>query len=132
MNLDTEANLQGEFYHVAKTKGIRVVLELTTFAGRVDIAVVNAAGTHLLAVVECKGSAVFFLGGKSGQITRYKRLGVPVYGLTDMARVERLVGTIQRNHCGQIGVPLADVAKVTYYARKERTKRGSRHASFVA
>lgn len=110
MNLNTEANLQAEFYHFAKLRGWPVVLELITNAGRVDIALLSKDRTRLLALVECKCSPIYFAGGKSAQIARYKTLGVPVYGLSDIARTERLVATVIERCGNMAGIPIADLA----------------------
>lgn len=98
----TEANTQGEFYHFARVHGLPVRLELSTPAGRVDVAVLRPDRTGIVAVVECKrnGRAIY---GDRRQIQRYKQLGVPVYGLNDFFRAERLVRTILFRHANDIG-----------------------------
>lgn len=102
-DLMSEAVIQAEFYRVAVSIGLRVTLEMCTPVGRLDIAVFNNQWTQLLAVIEVKHNQekkVRF----SWQIKRYKELGVPVYGLADMARCERLAKQIKDNHIRGVGL----------------------------
>lgn len=96
----SEAVVQAEFYMAAKQVGLRCTLELSTREGRLDIAVFNEDWTKLLAIVECKNRP-YGAVSKNRQIERYKRLGVPVYGLSKASRAEHLAKVILKaNHRG--------------------------------
>jgi hypothetical protein len=105
-----EANIQAEFYHHARLLGFVAILELSTPAGRHDIAILNHEQTHLLAIVECKSNEsrrVYH----SPQIRRYKQLGVPVFGLADFDRAEHLAAQIHRQFIASPspGISLDDI-----------------------
>ncbi len=110
MRLDTEANLQAEFYHECKLIGLPCSLEVITPAGRLDAVVLNAAKTQFLAIIEVKRDPVSFLGGYSTQIKRYKRLGVPVYGLSSHNDPAKLAATIKAKHFAFPGVPIEKIS----------------------
>lgn len=76
----------------------------------------NPDRTRLLAIVECKLHHFLFMNGESAQIKRYKRVGVPVYGLSELSRVEGLVATIKARHGQSNGVLLWDLIRPSYYA----------------
>ena len=103
---NAEANVQAEFYHHARLAERPVALELSTPAGRIDIAVLSVDRSAIVAVVECKRNWKQFKGGKSPQIMRYKRLGLPVYGLAEFSRAKRLVEVIQASHGASAGISL--------------------------
>lgn len=123
MNLNTEANLQAEFYHACRLIDLPVSLEVSTPAGRLDCAILDANRTMLLAIVEVKDSPTAFLGGESLQIQRYKTLGVPVYGLSPRNDPHRLAATIKRRHQYPDGVFIATFAGQESYVRKFRAQK---------
>ncbi len=125
----SEANVQAEFYHHARLHNLPVYLELFASVGRIDIAVLCRDRSGIVAVVECKrhGHSVY---GDSWQIRRYKKLGVPVYGLSDWFRAERLVLTIQRRHADDPGISWAQVDHTEPLVR--RTPRHLRDADIIA
>jgi len=84
-----EANIQAEFYHHCRLLGICCILELSTPVGRLDIAILNADKTHLLAIVECKKESRE-IREYSRQFRKYKSIGVPVIGLNKMSDAEPL------------------------------------------
>lgn len=104
--LDSEANLQGEFYHACRLLGVQCALEVSTRAGRLDAVVLSDDRARILAIVEVKKHAFSFLNGHSSQIIRYKRLGVPVYGLHPEKCAHRLAKTIQSKHSKDEGISL--------------------------
>lgn len=117
-----EANTQAEFYHHARLLGLPVLLEVITPAGRIDIAVLRSDRSGIVALVECKrnGRAIY---GNSRQILRYKRIGVPVYGLNDFYRAERLVRTIQFRHANDVGVSWQQIKEITPLPRRTSYRR---------
>lgn len=123
----SEANIQAEFYHWARVANLPVTLEFATPVGRLDIAVLNRERTAIRAIVECKRRAVSFRSGESGQIQRYKAIGVPVYGLAAMEDCERLVRVIAQAVEGRAGVLIRDLpivcARVAEGMRERREAR---------
>jgi len=85
----SEANLAAEFYHQAKLNRLNCVLELSTPKGRLDIAIINHAETHIYAIVECKNGRQ--PSSRSGQMVRYRKLGLPLLILTHHSQVSALV-----------------------------------------
>lgn len=107
-----EANIQAEFYHYCRLLGVNCVLEYSTPFGRLDVAVMSADCSRLIAIVECKNQNRTQIQ-ITGQIRRYKEIGVPVFGLCKFKRAQRLVEQIKRQFCGAetdgCGVLLTDV-----------------------
>jgi hypothetical protein len=116
--LDSEANLQGEFYHACKLIGLQCALEVSTRAGRLDAVVLSADRGRILAIIEVKKHAFSFLNGHSSQIIRYKRLGVPVYGLHPEKCPHRLAKTIQAKHLHESGISLLDARGDSVWTKK--------------
>lgn len=118
----SEAVIQAEFYMAAQQIGLRCTLELSTSEGRLDIAVFNDDWTKLLAIVECKNN----LSGKvrrTRQIERYKRIGVPVYGLGKAQRAMHLAKIIKEsNHPG------IALESVPWERKSRRTRKNSTEA----
>jgi len=93
-HLMSEAVIQAEFYGACKGIGLNCALEVHTPAGRLDAALFNADWTELVAVVECKRTVILEI---TPQIARYKKLGVPVYGLHKLNSLP-LARAIQQRH----------------------------------
>ncbi len=93
-SLFSECQIQAEFYMAARLMGLPTALEVRTPVGRLDIAVFDANWQRLLVVIECKKQKEF----SPGQIARYKRLGVPVFGLWRMDRTQKLAAQIKRDY----------------------------------
>jgi hypothetical protein len=123
MNLNTEANIQAEFYHACRLIDLPVALEIRTPAGRVDCMVLDKDRTMVLAIVEVKDSPNAFLSGNMLQIQRYKTLGVPVYGLCPRNCAHRLAATIKRKHQFPNGVFISVFAGQKSYVREFRRKK---------
>lgn len=98
-HLMSEANVQAEFYGFCKEIGLNCVLELHTPFGRVDCAIFSSDWKKLLAVVECKHVKQGVVK-RTMQIMRYKRLGVPVYGLAKMDSMALAKTIKEANHFG--------------------------------
>jgi len=116
---NSEANVQAEFYHQCRLIGLPVALEVTTPVGRLDVAVLNATGDGCVAIVECKKAACM-ISAELGQVRRYKKIGVPVYGLTDKQRCRGLAKTIQEKHAADPGVGFAAVLEMPRIGRPRR------------
>ena len=106
MNLNNEANTQAEFYHQCRLLGVECALEVNTPFGRVDVAVLSDDRKRFLAIVEVKQQRVDF---RREQIDRYKQIGVPVYGLWNPLRCEKLAQTIRARHGSERGVSLLEI-----------------------
>lgn len=115
-----EANTQAEFYHHARLQELPILLEVTTPAGRIDVAVLCADRSGIVAVVECKRGGRP-MDGKSKQIRRYKRLGVPVYGLNDWRRAQSLVSTIKARHGSDAGISWAEIEFIEPINRRNKS-----------
>lgn len=107
-HLLSEAVVQAEFYAAAKYIGLRCTLELSTREGRLDVAVFNDDWTKLLAIVECKNKP-FGKVNRTRQIERYKKLGVPVYGLSKVGRAMPLAQTIKK--CNHAGIAVTEIPR---------------------
>ncbi len=116
--LDSEANLQAEFYHACKLLGLQCALEVSTRAGRLDAVVLSACRGRILAIVEVKKHGFAFLNGHSSQIRRYKSLGVPVYGLHPEKCAHRLAKTIQSKHSNDKGISLLEARGDSCWTQK--------------
>jgi len=125
--LDSEANLQAEFYHQCKLIGQQCALEVTTRVGRLDIAVLSADRCRILAIVEAKKSHAYFANGQSAQIQRYKLLGLPVYGLSPSVCPERLAKTIQAKHGSDQGIALPFAAGIKLFVPTPINPRNRLH-----
>jgi hypothetical protein len=90
----SECVIQAEFFRQCCAIDLPCTLELSTPVGRLDAAIFNAEWTRLLAVVEVKKRDEF----SPGQIARYKRLHVPVFGLYRFERAARLAAQIKRDY----------------------------------
>lgn len=123
-----EATIQSEFYHWGRVLGVNVIPELVTPVGRLDLAVLSGDGRDLLAVVECKDE-VSKLSADSEQIRRYKRLGVPVYGLAELGRCRGLLEQIARDCVA--GKPLWRIMEMDRVGRPRRTDE-ERLAGYLA
>lgn len=115
-HLMSEANIQAHFFSVCRDAGLNCTLELTTYKGRLDAAIFDADWTHLLAIVECKRHKLIGDTFKNhmAQISKYKEIGVPVYGLSQMDKAKSLANTIKRsNFKGVVWTPLLWTTKPT-------------------
>lgn len=121
LRLDAEANRQAEFYHACRLIALPVVLELTTTAGRLDAAIMSPDRKAIVAIVEVKRRRRDFENGLSAQIMRYKRLGLPVYGLSFANDPHRLAATIQKRHANEPGVTLVALAQMDRMTKKMGT-----------
>lgn len=110
--LKTEANIQAEFYHQARLINLPVVLEFRTPVGILDVAILNIMRDGIVAIVECKRSQTPKFNSESWQIKRYKRIGVPVYGLADFERAARLAASIKSKHGNKSGVLLTAIPSI--------------------
>lgn len=129
VQLDTEANIQAEFYHACRLIDLPVSLEIRTPAGRLDAAVLSHDRLHLLAVVEVKRNKYQFHDGKSRQIVRYKALGVPVYGLHGDQDAHKLAATIKTAEGNSPGKPLAEISKMIFLREGRRQERLNRRVA---
>jgi len=113
-----EANTQAEFYHHARLINLPLLLEAVTPCGRLDIAVLCADQSGIVAIVEVKrqGRAIY---GESRQIQRYKLIGVPVYGLNSVKNAQRLVATIARKHRTDPGISWAKIKTIEPLKRRD-------------
>lgn len=93
-HLRSEANIQAHFFSKCWAINLPCVLELYTPFGRLDAVIFTSDWKRILAVVEVKRRDDF----SKLQINRYKRLGVPVFGLCKMERAERLANQIKRDY----------------------------------
>lgn len=114
----SEATIQAEFYHHARLIGLPCELEFHTPVGRLDIAVLSPCRSRLVAIVECKIRSM----RETPQIRRYKKIGVPVYGLSDFIRAEKLALQIHRLHSDQDGVALDFISKMEP-SKRRRSRR---------
>lgn len=124
MRLDAEANTQAEFYHCCRLLGLQCVLEVTTPAGRIDVAILTQDRLSVVAFVEVKRREASFGGGNSSQLRRYKQLGVPIYGLSEPARAMGLAATLSKLPESSAKT-IAEIMAKTHIkeARKEFRKR---------
>lgn len=102
----SEANIQAEFYHHCKNLGVVCVLEYVTPVGRLDAAVFSPNAKHLVAIVEFKRDALK-VNMQSRQMSRYQKIGVPVYVAASISEAETLAREIRLNHYekdGGIGI----------------------------
>ncbi len=135
MKLENEATLQAEFYHACRLLDMTAVSELVTPVGRLDVVILSPDKKRLLAIVEVKEFEHSFIGGQSAQIVRYKRLGVPVYGLWIGKDPHRLAGNIKAAVQNSEGRPLSELEAQRCFAAKVRaiekeTRKAHRLARF--
>jgi hypothetical protein len=122
VRLIPEANIQAEFYHCCRLRGIHCVLEYITPVGRLDVSILNRECTHLLAIVECKSNEYGAVNLNSRQMQRYRHLGVPIYGLASLADVEYVVSEVFSKHYSPnapSGIALSDISKITPLRRRK-------------
>jgi hypothetical protein len=122
MTFDSEANTQAEFYHVARTIGLRVALEVSSPIGRFDIVVLTEDATAIICIVECKKTGHCGRRGK-WQIKRYEKAGVPVYLLDDFDEAESLARSIKERRAAFIPVLLDTINAITREPRAWRKQR---------
>lgn len=124
IRLDSEANLQAEFYHACRLIDLPCALEVTTPAGRHDAVILSADRRAILAIIEVNPHKADFMGGRSPQITRYKSIGAPVYGLSPEKDPHRLAATLKERHANDAGVQLAAIiARRNELAARRRKER---------
>jgi hypothetical protein len=117
--LMSEANIQAEFYCACKQIGLNCSLEVSTPIGRLDAGLFSEDWSRLLAIVECKHTN----DGKvkrTPQIERYKRIGVPVFGLARMDCISLAVKIKTQTYPG---VALDAVLEMERRQRKPRRSR---------
>ena len=110
-HLLTECVIQATFFHFSILSGLNCTLELGTPLGRIDIAIFNQDWTRVLAVIECKHNSTKEVR-ETSQIRRYKRLGVPVFGLADIRRCERLCAQLKRDLTNNGGRPYQEIMEI--------------------
>lgn len=98
--LVTEATIQAEFYHQAKLIGLNCVMEFSTPCGRLDIAAFNDEWSAVIAIVEVKKGRLSL----TQQIVRYKKIGVPVFGLNRVDKCRALATQIKRDYASGVFV----------------------------
>lgn len=130
--MDAEANLQAEFYHACRLLNVPVALEIVTPAGRLDAAILNAAKTHILAIIEVKRDERQYGDGESFQIKRYKALGAPVHGLWHGKDPHKLAATLKAQYASAIGVSLVKIKSMKHLKgfRKHRLAEYLAETSF--
>ena len=106
LNQDAEANTQAEFYHHCRLIELQVCLDIHTPAGRLDCAILTHDRSSLVAIIEVKNPKAPFV---KEQIDRYKKLGVPVYGLKDFSHARKLAETIKKRHEHDHGIHLEKI-----------------------
>ena len=132
LSVYSESNLQGEFYHACRMLGLEVALEVTTPAGRLDAVVLTPDRESFLAIVEVKPAAYMFQDGRRPQIQLYKRLGVPVYGLSPENDAHKLAATIKAKHLGQPGTPATTIFHMTEIKEERAMLRAGRKQARLA
>lgn len=130
MKFDAEANLQAEIYHQARLAGLPLALEVTTPAGRHDAVVLNPSHSHLIALIECKRSALSFTG-KSSQIERYKRLGLPLYTVSNSDSPALFVQRLITELSGKTGATIAQIEAMDHLKKDRLERRKFRKKSRV-
>ena len=128
----SEANIQAEFYFWAKTLGLPCLLELSTPKGRLDVAIFNSTKTQLLAIVECKRDGCQ-LNEHSRQMVRYRKIGVPIYGLFLPSEAEGLARKIQNELVltNKSGLSVEDLFELEREKRSKPLPRRNRRIKFV-
>lgn len=89
----SECDLQAEFYHRAKLRGLRCRLEVGSCVGRLDVVVLAKGRTGIYLIVECKRSTK---GLCPMQLSRYRGIGAPVLTLCGKKEINRLLDRIER------------------------------------
>lgn len=89
----SEALIQAEFYHHCRLLEVPCTLEWQVAVGRLDAIIFDRTWTRCHAIVEVKKRGDQF---KTRQIARYKKIGVPVYGLASFARAPILAAQMKR------------------------------------
>ena len=116
-SLISEAVIQAEFYTQSKLIGLNCTLELSTPKGRLDIGIMSPCWTSLVAIVEVKRGVGMF---RRSQISRYKEIGVPVFGLERIGRAAGLASQIKRDYSKSAGVALYDIMSMSRFYRPRR------------
>lgn len=91
--VQTEAEIQAEFYHQCRLVGILCRLELHTRAGRPDCIIGTKDGNKAAVVVEVKRGATRL---DHRQLARYRWLGLDVFTLCHSEEIPRLVARLQK------------------------------------
>lgn len=130
MNLNTEANLQAEFYHACRLIGQELALEVLTPRGRLDILLLSKDRKRGLAIVEVKPKAYYFTGCQN-QIERYKKLGLPVHGLSQEKDPHALAKTLKAQYADEYGIILLGLEYCAELTPSKAAKRSERHSYFM-
>ena len=120
MRLDSEANIQAEFYHQARLSGLNCVLEIDTPAGRIDAAIMDESKTAFLCFIECKRDQLP-RSFHSPQLARYSKLGVPVLTLSGKQSPSALVASIAAANYRPI--PIQEIAAMSHLKRERLAER---------
>ncbi len=120
-HLMSEAVIQAELYRQFIELGANVTLEYSTPMGRTDLALFNSDWTRLIAIVEMKHNEERRVR-RTPQIERYKKLGVPVYGLADIARAAHMAVKIMQDQSSAVGISISDIQQIPKRQRRKRSK----------
>src|SRR5262245_20839930 len=116
-----EAQIRAELYHHCRLLQVPIILELRNPLGSFDAAIFSPDWKQLLAVIECKHNQEQRVR-LTNQIIRYKRCGLPVFGLASMERAPGLAAQLKRQFLDQpaTGITLIELHKLPKRKRKQR------------
>jgi len=88
-----EANIQAEFYHQCKVRGIECYLEYKHEQSRFDAIITEEE--YIRFIVEFKSYKTNKKGKtKTRQLDKYRQYGLPVFLITRMEQIDRVIASI--------------------------------------
>jgi DNA-binding MurR/RpiR family transcriptional regulator len=105
----TEANIQAEFYHQCRLKGVECYLEYKHEQSRFDAIIIK--NNDVVLIVEFKSYKTDKKGKtKTKQLDKYRQYGIPVLLITRMNQIEQVIASLSF----KIGVaPMRSCAQLT-------------------